>query len=34
MPTGLTDDMRKNFKVMKDLGDITIARPEEKFKKI
>lgn len=31
LPTGLTDDMRSNWKVMKDLGEITIAFPDKKF---
>ena len=34
LPTGLTDHMRNNFRVMKDLGNITISKPEQKFKKI
>ena len=34
LPTGLTDDMRSNWKVMKDLGEITIAFPDKKFEKI
>lgn len=31
LPTGLTDEMRSNWKVMKDLGNITIAFPDKKF---
>lgn len=34
LPTGLTDQMRKNWRVMKDLGKITIAFPDQKFKKV
>lgn len=31
LPTGLTDDMRKDFRVMKDIGQHTILRPDKRF---
>ena len=34
LPTGLTDAMKSNFKVMKDIGQHTIKYPEERFKDI
>ena len=33
-PTGLTDKMRSDWRVMKDLGQITIDYPDQKFKNI
>lgn len=32
--TGLTDEMRADFHIMKDLGQHTILNPEQRFKKI
>ena len=31
LPTGLTDEMRSDFRVMKDLGEHTIVRPDKRF---
>jgi len=31
MPTGLTDKMRQDFRVMKDIGQHTILRPDKRF---
>lgn len=34
LPTGLTDEMRSDWRTMKDLGQITITFPEKKFQTI